>query len=459
MSTTTDQVRATARGGEASGPPRRWGSVVGLVALTVLAGLALGRFLFLDGTAGPTAPAARPATLAQEITALERQVEADPNDLPALQRLGIAYTDRAIASGDPAFYDLAVRAFDRAEDADPDNPDTLVGRGRLLLSLHQFSEALEVGLEAVELRPGNAASLGVVVDAQVELGDYEAAAESLQRMLDVRPDLQSLSRASYLRELHGDLDGARVAMQQALTASSGAPLELATLETLLADLQLLDGGLDDAADGYERALESEPTLPGAVAGLARVQAARGDLDGAITRIGEAAQTQPVAAIALLHADLLRLAGRTGEAEDADAIVRAVADLQSSVGQIVDLETARFEAARGDPAEALALARRAFDLRPDNVFAQSTLAWALHRSGDTEAAVPFTEQALRLGSADVGVRVRAAVVFEAIGRADQARESLEVAFASSPWTAVSEADDAVALAERLGVSLPPGWSLP
>ncbi len=459
MSTTTDSVRADARGGEASGPPRRWGSVVGLVALTALVGLALGRFLFLDGT-GPAAPPTRPATLAQEISALERQVESDPDDLPALQRLGIAYTDRAIASGDPAFYDLAARAFDRADDADPDNPDTLVGRGRLLLSLHEFSEALEVGRDAVELRPGNAASLGVVVDAQVELGDYDGAAETLQRMLDARPDLQSLARASYLRELHGDLDGARVAMQQALSASSQAPLDLATIETLLADLQLLDGRLDAAEDGYERALEAEPTFPGAVAGVARVQAARGDLDGAIARIEEAAQTQPVAAIALLHADLLRLAGRTVEAADADAIVRAVADLQSSAGQIVDLETARFEADRGDdPAEALALARRTFDARPDNVFAQSTLAWALHRSGDTEAAVPFTEQSLRLGSSDVGMRVRAAVIFEAAGRPDQARESLEVALASSPWTAVSEWDDAVAVAEALGVALPPGWSLP
>jgi len=459
MSTTTDTVRATARGGEASRPPRRWRSLLGGAALTALVGLALGRFLFLDAPAGPTAPAARPETLAQEITALERRVESEPQDLAALQRLGLAYTDRAIASGDPAFYDLATRSFDRATALAPDDPDTMVGRGRLLLSLHQFGDALEVGREALEARPRNAASLGVVVDAQVELGDYEAAAETLQTMLDVRPDLQALARASYLRELHGDLDGARLAMRQAVAASSQSSLDRAGVETLLADLALLTGDLEAAGEGYDRALEAEPDFPGAIVGATRVQAARGDLPGAIERIGEAAQRQPVSAVALLHADLLRLAGRTGEAADADAIVRAVADLQSSVGQIVDLETARFEAVRGDPAEALALARRAYEIRPDNVFAQSTLAWALHLTTDTEAAVPLTEQSLRLGSADVGMRVRAAVIFEAAGRPDQARESLEVAFASSPWTAVSEFDDAVGVAERLGVAVPQGWSLP
>ena len=40
---------------------------------------------------------------------------------------------------------------------------------------------------------------------QVELGRYGAAARTLQRMVDLKPNLASYARVSYLRELHGDL--------------------------------------------------------------------------------------------------------------------------------------------------------------------------------------------------------------------------------------------------------------
>ena len=62
---------------------------------------------------------------------------------------------------------------------------------------------------------------GVVVDASNELGRYDEAAEATQHMVDVRPNLASLSRVSYARELHGDLDGAIAAMSQAVTAAAG----------------------------------------------------------------------------------------------------------------------------------------------------------------------------------------------------------------------------------------------
>lgn len=431
---------------------------MGLLLVALVVGLAVGRFVFFSAPAPTAAPVPQAATLEATVAALERTVEANPADLKAWQRLGLAYTDRAIAVGDPAFYDLAGNAFERADELQPDAPDTLIGRGKLALSLHEFDHALELGEQALVERPRNAPTLGVIVDAQVELGRYDEAAATLQQMLDVRPDVQALARASYLRELHGDLGGAGLAMRQAGAASSQSPLDQATVATLEGDLQLRAGDIDSAEASFERALALAPNLPLAVAGQGRVLTARGDVNGAVDVLSEAVERQPVPALAVLHADLLRLAGREDEAADADQVIRAVAALQRSAGQIVDLEAARFEADRGqDPAGAVALARRAFDARPDNVFTADALGWALYRAGDIQGAVPHMESAVRLGTADPGLRVRAAAVFDAAGQPERARQQLEAAFTMAPWTALPERDDAAALAERLGLPTPSAWT--
>lgn len=442
-------------------------SAIALALLALVAGLALGRFLYLDrpseaGTSNSSAQAQGPglASTQVQVAQLRAAVAADPQDLRAVQRLGAAATDAAVATGDPAYYNLAAGSFDSADALAADDPDTLVGRGRLALSLHRFADALALGERAVAARPDHAASLGVVVDALVELGRYDQAAETLQRMLDRSPDLPALARASYLRELSGDLPGAALALRQAESAGSGSSLDVAVVAALSGDLALRRGDVAAAERGYERAASAEPGLPAVAVGRARVLAARGDLDGAADLLVAAGERQPSPPVVILAADLLRLAGRDADAAAADEVVRAVAALSEAGGQVVDLELARFEADRGgDPAAALSLARAAHDARPDNVFAADTLAWALHRGGDTAAARPLVERALRLGGADAGMLVRAALVLDAAGDPAAATEQLSAALNQPPATAVAQHRDALALAGRLAVPVPPAWALP
>src|SRR5262249_22285948 len=83
-----------------------------------------------------------------------------------------------------------------------------VGLGTLALARHQFADALAWGEQPRSLNPAKPESYGVIGDAQVELGRYDEALDTIQRMVDLRPDLTSYARASYLRELQGDLPGA-----------------------------------------------------------------------------------------------------------------------------------------------------------------------------------------------------------------------------------------------------------
>jgi hypothetical protein len=54
-----------------------------------------------------------------------------------------------------------------------------------------------------------------LVDGNVEMGNYATAIEEADKMISIRPDIRSYSRASYLREIHGDYPGAIDAMKLA----------------------------------------------------------------------------------------------------------------------------------------------------------------------------------------------------------------------------------------------------
>ena len=87
-------------------------------------------------------------------------------------------------------------------------------------------------------RPSLVAVLPVIADAQIELGRYGAAERTLQQLLDIKPNLTSYSRVSYLRELTGDLPGAVEAMRLAVSAGGGDPENVAYVQVLLGDLEL-----------------------------------------------------------------------------------------------------------------------------------------------------------------------------------------------------------------------------
>ena len=124
---------------------------------------------------------------------------------------------------------------------------------------------------------------GVIVDALVELGRYDAAERTLQRMVDLKPNLDSYARVSYFRELHGDLAGAVEAMRLAASAGGDARENLAYVQTLLGNLELARGRVGAARGAYRLALSRYPDYAPAQAGLARADAARGDLAAAIRR--------------------------------------------------------------------------------------------------------------------------------------------------------------------------------
>jgi tetratricopeptide (TPR) repeat protein len=429
----------------------RRGPAVLLAVAAVVLGVAAGRFVLYrpDGAAPGVAGRGGPPSPEQRVEQLEAAARRTPDDVQTLQSLGAAYVQLVAAGGDVSLYNAAEAVLDRAAERAPGDPRVLLTQGYLALARHDFALARDLGSQARAIDAFDPDALAVLVDAGVELGRYDEAAVYLQTMLDLRPGLAAYSRVSYLRELHGDVIGARRAFAQAETAGTDR-YDLATVAVLRGKLALNHGDVDEASARFAQARGHVETPAGVEAGEARVLAARGNVEGAIAVLERAVEERPTAEVAILQGDLLRLEGRQADARRADEVVRDLARRERAAGADVDMEMALFEADRGHPARALALARAAHTRKPDNVTANIALAWALRATGAPESALPYVERALRLGTRDGLLHFRAAAVLADTGQNDRARAELATAFEINPRFSFGHQQQARELAVRLGV---------
>jgi tetratricopeptide (TPR) repeat protein len=339
--------------------------------------------------------------------------------------LGDAYLQRARENGDPSFYLRAERSFDAALRRDARSMSALLGAGTLAGLRHDFREQLRRGLEAQRLMPELVGPYPVIADAQIELGRYRAAERTLQRFLDLKPNLASYSRVSYFRELNGDLDGAVEAMRLAVSAGAGVPENIAYVQTLLGDLELQRGRRAAARAAYRGALARLPRYAPAEAGLARVELAAGDLDSAASRLRSVAQRLPLTGNLILLAETNAARGDERAAEVDLEVVRTQQRLLRAAGTRPDAELVVFEANYGDAGAAVELGRRLWREAP-SVRSADALGWALTRAGRPGEGLAWARRALRLGSRDPLFHLHAGLAAKAAARAGTAARELRTA---------------------------------
>lgn len=387
-----------------------------------------------DGADARTAPAAAEITAGlsadERIEALQRLVRARQGGAPVATQLGDAYLQKARETADPTFYGQAEELFAQARRAAPQDPDPLIGLGTLALARHDFREALELAERARVLAPEIVRPYAVLVDAQVELGRYRDAGRSLQRMVDLKPNLASYARVSYFRELHGDLAGAVEAMRLAVSAGGDSPESVAYVQTLLGDLEFLRGRPRAAGAAYASALGRLPGYVPALASRARLDASQGRLDRAIKTLRSVTQRLPLPEYVIAQGEAELARGDRRAARDSFDLVRAERQLLSAAGVNTDVEFALFEADHGDRTRAVRLGRRAYQAAP-SIASADALGWALSRAGRPREGLRYARRAVRLGTRDPLLLVHAGLIAKAAGRRDLAARWLRRAVAENP----------------------------
>ena len=149
-------------------------------------------------------------------------IKDNPTDSKSQLRLAQLYIQEARVTGNYAYYDIAAMKYIQdVLDLDSLDFTGLVFKSLIYMSQHHFADGLDIAHKAQQVNPYNAYVYGLLVDGNVEMGNYDTAVYYADKMVSIRPDLTSYSRVSYLREIFGDYDGAIKAMQMA-TESGGA---------------------------------------------------------------------------------------------------------------------------------------------------------------------------------------------------------------------------------------------
>jgi len=359
-------------------------------------------------TGAATQAVRKEADLATSIISLQERLRQNP-DATGYAQLGNLLLLRVRETADAGLYVQAEQALGEALRRDPNQLDALIGQGSLALSRHQFVEALNWAERARAINPFRAQVFGIITDAQIELGRYDEATKTLQKMVDLRPDIASYSRVSYLRELHGDVSGAIDAMRRAIEAGNPAAEGTWWAMVQLGNLYLNDGDLANAQLTYAQTLNLAPEYPFALAGMARVQTAQGKIGDAIVIYKRLVERLPLPEFAIALGDLYERNGNTNAARQQYDIVRAIQALNAANGSDVDLEMVLFEADHGPHAPDLVARARAMYQRRPSIYAADALAWALYRTGNTTEAKHYSQESLRLGTRDPLLLRRAASI--------------------------------------------------
>jgi tetratricopeptide (TPR) repeat protein len=344
--------------------------------------------------------------LERRIPELRTRLTDRPQDVGLAIMLGDALLRQARITGNGGLAIEAEGALKRALDGDVANYDANRVLAAIYLSQHRFREAIAVAEKNREARPDDAMNYGVVGDGHLELGEYDRAFDAFDHMMLLRPSAAAYARVAYARELQGNLGGAIDAMRLAADATAADdPESLAWHRSQIGDLYLRRGQLAEAEAEYMAASHAFPGHPFAVIGYAKVLAARGDSDGALSLLRQLQRTTPTPDLAARIGDLEERLGHREEAERQYALAEAA--WRADAPEPKNL--ARFLADHGRKLdEAVTIAEQAVADRKD-IFSYDALAWSYFKAGRLEAARDAIGQALRTGTKDADILAHAAAI--------------------------------------------------
>ena len=351
-------------------------------------------------------------------SSLVKAIRKNPRDIKSKLALVSLFIQEARISGNYAYYDKAsLKYVDEVLNMDPENFEALTYKALIYLSQHHFADGLMVAQKAQQMNPYNAFIYGILVDGYVEMGNYDSAVASADKMVSIRPDIRSYSRVSYLREIFGDYPGAIEAMKMAIDA--GAPGDETTewSRVQLGHLYENIGDLQSAKMHYMIALDERPNYAYALAGMARVVKTEKNYLQAIRYYEKADSMVNDYSFREELVDLYNMTGQREKAKSASnsVINKLSGDAQSgqndeSIGHYADRELAYAYLKTSDFNKALKHAMIEYGRRPNNIDANETVAWVYYCKGDYSKALPYIQTALKTNSKNPLLLSRAEMIY-------------------------------------------------
>ena len=370
------------------------------------------------------------ASIDRTIANLQQHLVAVPKDFPSWAGLGLAYIQQAKITVNSDFYPKAQGALEQSIAInDVDNFLAYAGLSALASARHDFASAETYARHGLTLNPSSPLLYGALGDALVQLGRQSEAEAAIDKMVKIRPDTASLARQSYLRELRGDLAGARDLMRQAFDFAPSVSDRAFTL-FYLGELDFNSGDPNAALDYYRQALVAAPGDIQALAGKAKAEAALGQNQTAADDYAAVVARAPEPGLVLEYGEFLESIGRVAEARSQYKIVEVTKQLFEANGVESDATMTLFYADHGQPSAALANGTSGIKTRPFLVM-QDAYGWALHVNGQDSEALQAVKSALDVGLPSALFHYHAGMIEYALGDVAAARTDLALALQLNP----------------------------
>lgn len=408
-------------------------------------------FIFLNGSSKTTYPTLKERTGALALAPewaetkasyeqLVLELKQKPKDAKSILQLAKLLMNEGRASGDFNYYNQeALSLIEQVLTQQPTHFEGICLKSMILLSQHRFQEARTLATSAAQANPHNAFVQGLLVDAQVELGDYTQAVATCDRMVQIRPDIRSYSRVSYLREIHGDLPGAMEAIEQAIAAGVAGREETEWARMVLGHLYEDSNQLAKAKATYEAALQFRPDYPFAWAGLGRIARYQKDYNLAVSCFEKAASVMNEVAFFAELAAIYQLNQMPEKAAQCyQATLQAmqadntVASKDKTGGHNADFELAQLYLQTGALQDGLKHATAEYHRRPENIDACELMAWALYLNGQPDRGMPIAQQALKTGSQKPERLVKTGLILFAAGQKETGKTLVEQGLQLKPY---------------------------
>ncbi len=355
--------------------------------------------------------------------------------------LGFLYLEQARLNSDPAAYLAAETSFVAAAELSPQDPTAILGRARTALAVHDFARAQDLASGVLGQIPTRLDALAIVADAQMAVGDLEAADQSIdlldQGIGDVAP---VLVRQAELSWLEGRLDEALERAEAAVPISDTNPRRLAWYEAYAGSTAWRAGDLEAARRWADLALAHDSDSVAALTLSARLAIADGDLEAAVELLERATFGVPDPELVGELGDVYQALGRREDAQQQWDLVGVIGTLAEAQG-LYDRSVARFYADHELETErALNLAQAEIEFRQDPL-GYDTLAWTLYRAGRFDDALIAIESAQSGGFTSPEVSFHHGLILIGLGRDEEGREFLRAALATNPSFDLLGADQA------------------
>jgi tetratricopeptide (TPR) repeat protein len=361
------------------------------------------------------------------VTRLLQKIEQNPVDVRSLLVLTSIYLQEARISGNYDHYNkAALYCINEVLKKDEQNFEALTFKSMILLSQHRFADALTVAEQAKAINPYNAFVYGLLVDGNIEMGNYDSAVAYADKMISIRPDNRSYARIAYLREIFGDIDGAIEAMNMAVT--SGAPGDENTewSRIQLARLYEKAGDINNAQIQYETALAYRPGYPYAVAGMAGIALIKKDYGQALQLYKQADSLLSDHTFKEGMIEIYTLTGQQQKAKELQtAILKYMQQFSgtSKEGQNETHELAHAYMGMDNYENALQYALEEYNARPQNIEVNETAAIVYYKKGNYAKALEHIQIALRTNCSNPELLSHAGLIYAKTGDIINAKKFL------------------------------------